>query len=82
MLKVTDPHIIQVVLDGISHILAASGDVLDQVITFIDECGGFEVIEALQDHNHVEIYRLAYSIMDRYYVRGVSVHLENFDFHA
>lgn len=72
MLNTRDVQVAQVVLDGISNILAAAGDNLEQVTTAIEECGGLDLIEALQEHTNIDIYRLAYDIIERYFNEGVS----------
>ncbi|CAH8873973.1 unnamed protein product [Trichobilharzia szidati] len=77
MLSTRDVQVVQVVLDGISNILAAAGDNLDQVTTAIEECGGLDLIESLQEHQNMEIYRLAYDIIERYFNEGGIVHSTN-----
>ncbi|KAH8869110.1 Importin subunit alpha-4 [Schistosoma japonicum] len=71
MLSTRDVQVAQVVLDGISNILAAAGDNLEQVTTAIEECGGLDLIEALQEHSNIDIYRLAYDIIERYFNEGM-----------
>ncbi|CAH8680563.1 unnamed protein product [Schistosoma rodhaini] len=71
MLNTRDVQVAQVVLDGISNILAAAGDNLEQVTTAIEECGGLDLIEALQEHTNIDIYRLAYDIIERYFNEGM-----------
>nr|CAH8874446.1 unnamed protein product [Trichobilharzia regenti] len=71
MLSTRDVQVVQVVLDGISNILAAAGDNLDQVTTAIEECGGLDLIESLQEHQNMDIYRLAYDIIERYFNEGM-----------
>ncbi|CAH8288895.1 unnamed protein product [Heterobilharzia americana] len=71
MLSTRDVQVVQVVLDGISNILAAAGDNLEQVTTAIEECGGLDLIEALQEHQNTDIYRLAYDIIERYFNEGM-----------
>ncbi|KAF9579766.1 Importin alpha subunit (Karyopherin alpha subunit) (Serine-rich RNA polymerase I suppressor protein) [Lunasporangiospora selenospora] len=68
-----DNKIIQVALDGLENILKvgelekdATGGV-NQYSLFIEECGGMEKINNLQAHSNSEIYRKAYSIIDRYF---------------
>lgn len=72
MLSERDAQVVQVVLDGLSNILAASGENLEQVTTAIEVCGGLDQIEALQEHHNIDIYRLAYGIIERYFGEGVS----------
>lgn len=52
-------------LDGFLNILKHfhTHEVTDQ----IEECGGLDKIEQIQNHEKEEIYRLAYEIIDNYF---------------
>lgn len=67
LLNVKDPQVIQVVLDGISNILKMAVDDVETVANMIEECGGLDKIELLQQHENEEIYKLAYEIIDSYF---------------
>jgi hypothetical protein len=67
LLTVKDSQVIQVVLDGINNILKMAADDLDQISSEIEECGGLDKIERLQEHENEEIYKLAYEIVDTYF---------------
>lgn len=68
LLAVTDPQVIQVVLDGLNNILKSGGGMNYQPIaTMIEQCGGLDKIEALQNHENEDIYQLAYDIIDKYF---------------
>ena len=71
LLGVKDPQIVQVVLDGINNILKLSDD-LESVCGAIEECGGMDKIESLQQHENEDIYKLAYEIIDTYFSGDVS----------
>ena len=58
---------VQVVLDGINNLLKLAGTELEQVTATIEECGGLDKIESLQNHENVEIYKLAYEIIEQYF---------------
>lgn len=67
-------QIIQVVLDGLGNILklaSQSGD-SDAITSAIEECGGLDKIERLQQHTNEDIYKLAYTIIDTYFSSEVS----------
>lgn len=72
LLNVKDTQVVQVVLDGINNILKMAGDDLENVCTMIEECGGLDKIELLQQHENEDIYKIAYEIVDNYFA-GVSV---------
>ena len=66
---------VQVVLDGINNILKLAADDVEPVCRVIEECGGLDKIERLQDHENEEIYKLAYEIVDNYFVYICSLFL-------
>ncbi|KAJ1340256.1 hypothetical protein BSLG_005142 [Batrachochytrium salamandrivorans] len=73
LLTCPDNKIIQVALDGIDNILKV-GEMdeqehhgVNQMAVFIEEAGGMEKIHELQMHENTEIYRKAYSIIDKYF---------------
>ncbi len=75
LLQLDDPQILVVVLDGISNILKMAapndGDLL-ALTSQIEECGGLDKIEELQNHRNEEIYKLAFDIIDKYFTDEVS----------
>lgn len=50
-----------------------AGENADQVANMIEECGGIDKIEALQSHEKVEIYKMAYDIIEQYFAGEVNV---------
>jgi len=67
LLGVKDTQVIQVVLDGINNILKMADEEVEAVCTLIEECGGLDKIEALQNHDNEDVYKLAYEILDTYF---------------
>ncbi|PIO69798.1 Armadillo/beta-catenin-like repeat protein [Teladorsagia circumcincta] len=67
LLDCKEPQIIQVVLDGINNILKMAGAGVEAICTQIEECGGLDKIEQLQNHDNEEIYKLTYEIIDTYF---------------
>ena len=65
-------QIIQVLLDGLGNILKLAGTDAEFVATAIEESGGMEKIEKLQQHKNEDIYKLAYTIIDKYFTSDVS----------
>ncbi len=46
---------------------AAKIDQAEQVCVMVEECEGLDKIEALQQHQNEEVYRLALSIIDKFF---------------
>ena len=67
LLSCKDTQVVQVVLDGINNVLKLAGGDLEVVTGMIEECGGLDKIESLQNHENVEIYKLAYEIIEQYF---------------
>merc|ERR1711981_708198 len=67
LLGCKDTQVVQVVLDGINNLHKLAGTELEQVTATIEECGGLDKIESLQNHENVEIYKLAYEIIEQYF---------------
>lgn len=63
---------VQVVLDGINNLLKMAGPDMDTITRMIEECGGLDKIESLQNHENVDIYKLAYEIIEQYFGDDVS----------
>jgi len=68
LLNCKDAQVIQIVLDGIYNILKmSSGDETEKACNIIEECGGLDKIESLQNHENLEIYRIAFEIIEHYF---------------
>ena len=55
------------VLDGIHNLLKLAGKDSENVTSQIEECGGLDKIESLQNHENVDIYKLAYEIIEKFF---------------
>jgi hypothetical protein len=65
LLDTEDSQVIQVVLDGFLNILR---NISSPEVTFkIEECGGLDKIERLQNHQNNDIYKLSFEILDTYF---------------
>lgn len=62
----------QVILDGINNMLKMAGQHAEQIANLIEECDGLSKIEDLQNHENVEIYKLAYDIIEQYFSDDVA----------
>lgn len=60
--------------------LKMSGEAVEHIATLIEDCGGLDKIETLQKHENVEIYKLAYEIIEHYFadVDDVSISVRCF----
>lgn len=69
MLSCQEDRTLQVILDGIQNILihADKLECLDNAVDFIEECGGLDKIEGLQNSANDTIYQLAYRLVDTYF---------------
>jgi len=67
LLNCKDTQVIQVVLDGLNNMLKLAGAEVEAVAAMVEECGGLDKIESLQNHENVEIYKLAYEIIEQYF---------------
>lgn len=67
LLSCRDTQVVQVVLDGIHNLLKLAGRDLESVTRQIEECGGLDKIESLQNHENVDIYKLAYEIIEKFF---------------
>lgn len=67
LLSCKDVQVIQVILDGLCNILKMAGPDLPHVTLAIEEAGGLDKIEALQQHENGDIYKMAYSVIDNYF---------------
>lgn len=71
LLSCKDTQVVQVVLDGIHNMLKLAGAQVEQLANMIEECSGLDKIEALQNHENVDIYKLAYDIIEQYFAEEV-----------
>ncbi|XP_034945805.1 importin subunit alpha-3 [Chelonus insularis] len=67
LLSCKDTQVIQVVLDGINNMLKHAGPDVEQLANMIEECQGLDKIEQLQNHDNIDIYKLAYEIIEQYF---------------
>lgn len=52
--------------------LKMAGPHAEQIANLIEECDGLTKIEDLQNHENVEIYKLAYDIIEQYFSDDVA----------
>lgn len=63
----------QVVLDGINNMLKMAGPHVVHIANMIEECDGMTKIEDLQNHENIDIYKLAYDIIEQFFSDEVSI---------
>jgi importin subunit alpha-4/3 len=67
------PLLFQVILDGLNNMLKMAGPDSEAIANMIEECDGVIKIEELQNHENIEIYKLAYDIIEQFFSDGVSL---------
>ncbi|KAG8225472.1 hypothetical protein J437_LFUL004473 [Ladona fulva] len=69
LLDSKDWKTVMVVLDGLKNVLETADKLgeLDKAALMIEECGGLDKIEALQNHENQLVYQKASSLIDRYF---------------
>nr|CAD7410541.1 unnamed protein product [Timema poppensis] len=69
LLDSKDGKTVQVVLDGVSNILQTADKMNEamRVAIMIEECGGLDKLEALQNHENEAIYQKALNIIDNFF---------------
>lgn len=72
LLEAPDPKTIVVVLNGLNNILNAAEklDEVDYVATLIEEAGGLDKLEALQQHEVEEVYQKSVAMIDTFFSDG------------
>lgn len=76
LLHVVDNKMIQVAMNGLENILKAGQsqagapgfeDGNNKYAVLVEECGGLDKIEVLQQHENPEIYQRAYNLIEKYF---------------
>ena len=62
----------QMILNGLANILQKAGTDVELIAMTIGMAGGLDKIEKLQNHKNVDIYKLAYYILGKYFPTEVS----------
>lgn len=55
--------------------LKMAGPHVEQIASMIEECDGMTKIEELQNHDNVEIYKLAYDIIEQFFSDEVNINV-------
>ncbi|KAH9490909.1 Importin subunit alpha-1 [Bulinus truncatus] len=69
LLASKDTKLLHVLLDGLTNILQAADKVgqVDAISSMLEEVGGLDKIEHLQNHENQQVYKKAYDIIEKYF---------------
>lgn len=80
LLEAQDWKTISVVLDALCNILSNAEKIgeLVRVGIMIEECGGVDKLENLQNHENLQVYNKALSIIERFFSKEVRTIIKSF----
>jgi importin subunit alpha-2 len=69
LLKSQEPRFVSIILDALATLLfsARKNGYLERVTNAVEECGGLDALEAMQNHDNQEIYQKAYHIIEAFF---------------
>lgn len=70
MLSLTDNGVVRNLLEALSTLLNALHEDYPEILTEVEECGGLDKIESLQNYPNQDIYQFAYTIIDKYFTES------------
>jgi hypothetical protein len=81
LLKSQEPKFVAVILDALMTLLtsAKKHDYLERVTNAVEECGGLDILESMQNHDNQEIYEKVYHIIETFFAEVVSRIHRSFD---
>ncbi|KAH9590512.1 oligo-1,6-glucosidase ima3 [Schistosoma haematobium] len=69
ILTVSESKVVLMVLEGIKKLLEISDQYgqLEPACIELETCGGLDKLEELQDHTNVQVYQVAYDLIEKYF---------------